>query len=232
MPRAMTPKATRPGGAPPASQANGAAPDPDCALCPRLAAYRLANRAAQPAWHNAPVPSFGALDARLLVVGMAPGVTGANRTGRPFTGDWCGTLLYHTLIAQGFASGRYAAARDDGVQLQDCRITNAARCVPPQNKLLPAEIAACNGFLAAEIRAMPRLRVILSLGGDSHRAVLRARGFAASAAKFAHGARHDLGGGLVLLDSFHVSRLNTNTGRLTAAMFADIVAQAAALARG
>jgi uracil-DNA glycosylase family 4 len=206
----------------------------DCALCPRLVAYRRVNARENPDWYNGAVPSFGGIEARFLVVGMAPGVTGANRTGRPFTGDFCGTLLYQTLIARGFADGIYQARADDGVVLRDCRITNAARCVPPANKVLPAEIANCNGFLRAEILAMPRLRVILCLGGDSHRAVLRAMALPGSAAKFAHGAEFALpvlvaGRAVTLIDSFHVSRLNTNTKRLTPAMFDAVIARAADL---
>ena len=148
----------------------------DCPLCPRLVAYRAANRAAHPDWFNAPVPSFGALDARLLVVGLAPGVRGANRTGRPFTGDFAGVLLYQTLLRFGFAAGRYGADPTDGLRLVDCRVTNAVRCVPPGNLPLPVEIAACNRFLAAEFAAMPRLRAVLALGGIAHNAVLRGRG--------------------------------------------------------
>jgi uracil-DNA glycosylase len=200
-----------------------AAPGRDCGLCPRLVAYRQANRAANPGWFNAPVPSFGPLDARLLVVGMAPGVTGANRTGRPFTGDYCGTLLYETLIKFGLASGVYRADPQDGLALRDTRITNAARCVPPQNKLEPAEIAACNRFLAAEIAALPRLRVILSLGLDSHKGVLKALGLRASRYVFGHGTFHALPDGLILANSYHVSRYNTNTRRLTTEMFEAVV---------
>jgi len=195
------------------------APGRDCALCPRLVEYRHANRAAHPEWFNAPVSSFGRLDARMLVVGLAPGVRGANRTGRPFTGDFAGVLLYQTLIEFGLATGHYGARADDSMTLADCRVTNAVRCVPPGNLPVPVEIAACNAFLAAEIAAMPNLRGILALGGVAHKAVLRARGLKASHAVFQHGALHDLPGGLVLADSYHVSRLNTNTGRLTPAMF-------------
>jgi uracil-DNA glycosylase family 4 len=199
------------------------APARDCALCPRLRDYRTANRAANPGWFNAPVPSFGPLDARLLIVGLAPGVRGANRTGRPFTGDFAGTLLYQTLLHFGLAHGRYGAAPDDGLTLRDCRVTNAVRCVPPGNLPVPAEIGACNRFLAAEIAAMPRLAGILALGGVAHAAVLRAQGLRASHVRFGHGARHTLPGGLHLADSYHVSRLNTNTGRLTEAMFHAVV---------
>ena len=195
------------------------APGRDCRLCPRLVAFRAANRAANPQWHNAPVASFGGLDARLLIVGLAPGLKGANRTARPFTGDYAGDLLFDTLCNTGFASCGYDKRADDGLVLEDCRITNAVRCVPPQNKPLGAEIAACRPFLASEIAAMANLRVILALGGIAHQATLRTLGHQLSAYKFAHRARHDLSDRLILIDSYHCSRLNTNTGRLTAAMF-------------
>ncbi|MGE0416939.1 MAG: uracil-DNA glycosylase [Acetobacteraceae bacterium] len=203
--------------------ASPAAPARDCPNCPRLVAYRAANRAAHEDWHNAPVPSFGGLDARLLVVGLAPGVRGANRTGRPFTGDFAGMLLYTTLLKFGLAHGVYAARPDDGLTLGGCRVTNAVRCVPPGNLPVPAEINACNGFLTAELAAMPALRAVLALGGVAHKAVLRARGLRQSHVPFQHGALHALPGGLLLADSYHVSRLNTNTGRLTEAMFEDVV---------
>jgi uracil-DNA glycosylase family 4 len=199
------------------------APDADCPLCPRLGAYRAANRTANPGWFNAPVPSFGPLDARLLVVGLAPGVRGANRTGRPFTGDFAGTLLYQTLLRFGLARGQYGADPQDGLTLVDCRVTNAVRCVPPGNLPVPREIGTCNPFLAAELAAMPRLTGILALGLVAHAAVLRASGLRASHTKFQHGALHPLPNGKVLADSYHVSRLNTNTGRLTEAMFAAVV---------
>ncbi len=186
---------------------------------------RQTNRAENPGWFNGAVPSFGGTDARLLVVGMAPGLRGANRTGRPFTGDYAGTLLYETLIKFGFAQGSYAADPADGLRLIDCRIANAVRCVPPANLPKPQEVAQCNGFLAAEIAAMPQLRVILPLGGLAHGAVLRARGLKQSFAKFAHGAVHALPGDLCLADSYHVSRYNTSTRRLTAAMFELAVAE-------
>jgi uracil-DNA glycosylase family 4 len=192
-------------------------------LCPRLAGYRASNRTANPAWFNAPVPSFGAPDARLLIVGLAPGVRGANRTGRPFTGDFAGTLLYRTLLRFGLARGDYGADPTDGLTLVDCRVTNAVRCVPPANLPKPQEIGACNRFLAAEMDAMPRLVCVLALGGVAHAAVLRARGLRASHARFQHGAVHALPSGLHLADSYHVSRLNTNTGRLTPAMFEAVV---------
>ena len=204
-------------------------PAADCPLCPRLVGYRDSNRAANPAWYNGAVPSFGPLDARLLVVGLAPGVRGANRTGRPFTGDFAGTLLYQTLLQFGFAQGVYGADPADGLILQDCRVTNAVRCVPPGNLPTPAEVLGCNAFLARELAAMPALRVMLALGGVSHKAVLRACGLRASHVPFTHGALHQLPDGRLLVDSYHVSRLNTNTGRLTPVMFqaviADIVAR-------
>lgn len=198
-------------------------PARDCPLCPRLTEYRATNRTANPDWFNAPVPSFGPLDARLLIVGLAPGVRGANRTGRPFTGDFAGTLLYQTLLRFGLAHGRYRADPNDGLALRDCRVTNAVRCVPPANHPVPEEISNCRRFLAAEIAAMPRLTAILALGGIAHAAVLRAQGLPASHAAFRHGAVHSLPGGLHLADSYHVSRLNTNTGRLTEAMFEAVL---------
>lgn len=201
-----------------------AAPPRDCALCPRLVGFRAENRARFPDWHNAPVASFGPLDAPLLIVGLAPGLRGANRTGRPFTGDWAGELLYATLLRFGLADGVYGARPQDGLRLTRARICNAVRCVPPGNRPTPAEIAACNPFLAAEIAAMPRLRAVLALGAIAHGAVLRALGRRASSARFAHGALHALDG-LTLADSYHCSRHNTNTGRLTEAMFHDVFAQ-------
>ena len=210
----------------------GVIPDRECGLCPRLKDYRAANRAAHPDWHNAPVPSFGGLDARLLVVGLAPGVRGANRTGRPFTGDFAGVLLYETLPRFGFLNGVYGAAADDGLRPVSCRITNAVRCVPPANLPTTPEIHACNPFLTHEIAAMPDLRGVLALGLVAHKAVLRAKGMKAGHAVFRHGAIHDLPDGLMLANSYHVSRLNTNTGRLTPAMFEDVVgALATRLAR-
>jgi uracil-DNA glycosylase family 4 len=199
------------------------APDRDCPLCPRLADYRTANRAGNPAWFNAPVPSFGAIDAQLLIVGLAPGVRGANRTGRPFTGDFAGTLLYQTLLRFGLARGDYRADPQDGLELVNTRVTNAVRCVPPANLPKPAEIGACNSFLADEMQAMPRLACILALGGVAHAAVLRARGLRASHVRFQHGALHILPDEMWLGDSYHVSRLNTNTGRLTTAMFEAVI---------
>lgn len=197
-------------------------PEPDCRLCPRLAEFRDANRQKFPAWHNAPVPSFGSLASRLLIVGLGPGLRGANATGRPFTGDWAGDLLYETLISRGYARGVYAERADDGLELVDCRLTNAVRCVPPANRPTPAEGRACRGFLAAEMAAMPDLRALLAIGGFAHDAILAARGLRKSAYPFAHGARHHLPDGIWLFDSYHCSRLNTNTGRLTEAMFHDM----------
>lgn len=198
-------------------------PDRDCPLCPRLVAYRQANRAAHPDWHNAPVPSWGPLDAPILILGLAPGLRGANRTGRPFTGDYAGSLLYETLGKFGLGKGVYAAAPDDGLTLTGCRLTNAVRCVPPANRPTPAEIRTCNRFLVAELAAMANLRAVLALGHIAHGALLQARGLKAAAARFAHGAIHTLPDGLLLADSYHVSRQNTNTGRLTRQMFEGVV---------
>lgn len=186
---------------------------------------RAANRAAWPDWHNAPVPSWGPLGAPILVLGMAPGLRGANRTGRPFTGDHAGKLLYTTLLSAGLAEGIYAERPDDGLVLTGCRVTNAVRCVPPANLPEPAEIRACNGFLQGELAAMPRLHVVLALGTLAHAALLRALGLKGSHAKFAHGAVHALPSGLLLADSYHVSRYNTSTRRLTAEMFEAVVAE-------
>ncbi len=203
------------------------APDRDCALCPRLVAYRTANRAAHADWFNGSVPSFGGIEAPLLVVGLAPGVRGANRTGRPFTGDFAGVLLYETLLTFGLATGVYGAHAADGMGLRDTRVTNAVRCVPPGNLPTPAEIGTCNPFLTAELAAMPQVRAVLALGGVSHKAVLRARGLRASHVPFQHGVLHELPDGFLLADSYHVSRLNTNTGRLTTAMFQSVVGRLA-----
>jgi uracil-DNA glycosylase family 4 len=200
------------------SGARVAEPPRDCPLCPRLAQYRAENRAAHADWFNGPAPSFGDPNARLLVVGLAPGRTGANRTGRPFTGDHAGILLYGTLIKTGFARGRYDARPDDGLELVDCMITNAVRCAPPGNKPLPAEETACRPFLAARIAALPRLKAIVTLGDVSRRNVLKALGLKGSAAAPGHGVETDAAG-YRIINSYHCSRLNTNTGRLTPAMF-------------
>ena len=197
-------------------------PPPDCVLCPRLVAFREAQRNLHPDWHNAPVPSFGPTDARLLIVGLAPGLKGANRTGRPFTGDHAGDLLYATLRETGFALGEYRRDPADGLTLVDCRIANAVRCVPPANKPLPGESANCRRFLAREIAALPQLRALLALGRIAHESVLAAFALRASAWPFAHAAMHVLPNGLTLADSYHCSRQNTNTGRLTPEMFRSV----------
>ncbi len=202
-----------------------AGPAADCGLCSRLVQFRCANTAAFPDWHNAPVPSFGACDARLLIVGLAPGLRGANRTGRPFTGDFAGDLLYPTIKAFGFGTGPYDARPDDGFRMAGTRVTNAVRCVPPENKPTTPEIKACNRFLKAEIAAMPELRVVLALGLVAHKAILRALGLVAARYPFAHGAMHALPTGLMLADSYHCSRYNTNTGRLTEDMFRAVFAE-------
>jgi uracil-DNA glycosylase len=199
-------------------------PERDCALCPRLADFRAAQRNAHPGWFNAPVPSFGETSAELLIVGLAPGLRGANRTGRPFTGDFAGDLLYRSLGKFGLATGSYDADPSDGLVLQRTRVTNAVRCVPPQNRPEPAEIDACRRFLAAELTAMPRLKAILALGAIAHGAILAAKGLRRAAYPFAHGAVYRLPDGTTLVDSYHCSRLNTNTGRLTTAMFEGVVA--------
>ena len=199
-------------------------PPADCSLCPRLVDFRRSNRDAYPDFHNAPVGSFGPLDASLLIVGLAPGLKGANRTGRPFTGDFAGDLLYATLEKFGFARGRYDKRADDGLELVDCRITNAVRCVPPENKPTGPEANACRPFLVAEMAAMPRLHTILALGGLAHNAVLTTLGLRKAAYKFGHAARHPLPDGRVLTDSYHCSRYNTNTGKLTPAMFETVFA--------
>lgn len=204
-------------------------PTADCALCPRLVVYREANRIAIPHGFNAPVPSFGPLTARLLVVGQAPGVNGANTTGRPFTGDVAGRLLYPTLIATGFAKGVFDERADDGLKMVDCRVTNAVRCAPPQHKLETSEIRNCRPFLAEEIAAMKKLQVFLSIGQKPHEEILRVFGLKTAAYKFAHGALHTLPNGLLLADSFHTSQYNVNTGRLTAAMFTEVVERIRAL---
>lgn len=202
-------------------------PPPDCRLCPRLAAFRDDNRRAEPDWRNAPVPSFGpppgAGPVRLLIVGLAPGLRGANRTGRPFTGDDAGELLHRTLLRHGLARGDYRAAADDGLTLVGCRITNAVRCVPPGNKPTGDEVASCRRFLRAEIDELPRLAAILAIGGKAHDATLAALEAKRSRFPFAHGAVHDLSTGLALFNSYHCSRYNVRTHRLTVAMFDDVV---------
>jgi uracil-DNA glycosylase family 4 len=199
----------------------------DCPICPRLVEYRDENRRQNPTWFNGPAPSFGDPEARLLVVGLAPGRTGANRTGRPFTGDFAGVLLYETLLKFGYAEGRYEARPDDGLTLKDCMITNAVRCAPPGNKPLPIEETSCRPFLLSRLAALPRLKAIITLGDVSRRNVLKALGAKASAAPSGHGVVFDAGG-YRLFNSYHCSRLNTNTGRLTAPMFEDVFAAAKA----
>jgi len=199
-------------------------PDPapeaprDCPLCPRLVAFREDAARAEPSWFNGAVPSFGSADAKLLIVGLAPGLRGANRTGRPFTGDHAGNLLYSTLLAFGFARGTYRADPADGLTLVDCMITNAVRCVPPANKPLPAEIQTCRGYFAARIEALPNLTALVVLGRVAHEQTLATLGLKKSQFPFRHGACHRAGS-LAIFDSLHCSRLNTNTGRLTTEMF-------------
>ncbi len=197
-------------------------PPRDCDLCPRLVAYRDENKVKEPSWYNGAVASFGPADARLLIVGLAPGVTGANRTARPFTGDFAGDLLYETLHKNGFSSGTYDRRPDDGLQLLDCRITNAVRCVPPQNKPIGAEIKNCRQFLAAELSSAAAPRVVLALGRIAHDSLLTTWEMRRAAYPFGHGARHALDNGQILYDSYHCSRYNTNTGRLTPEMFNDV----------
>ncbi|WP_018876409.1 MULTISPECIES: uracil-DNA glycosylase [unclassified Thioalkalivibrio] len=196
----------------------------DCRACPRLAAFLEEVRDKHADYHAAPVPSFGPLDARLLIVGLAPGMHGANATGRPFTGDYAGVLLYETLHEHGFASAPESTRADDGLELIDCRITNAVKCLPPQNKPTTEEIRTCNGFLAAEMTAV-RPRVILALGKIAHDAILRAKGLPLSSLRFAHGAEHELDANTRLIDSYHCSRYNTQTRRLTPAMFHELFAR-------
>ncbi len=206
-------------------------PPVDCPRCPRLVAFRGENRVRAPGGHNAPVPSWGAADARLLVVGLAPGRDGANRTGRPFTGDWAGDLLYEVLGEFGFTAGRYDERSDDGLRLVDCVITNAVRCVPPANKPSPLEIATCRDYLGATLARLTRLRAVVALGRIAHESVVRACGARQSALPFGHGRSHRTsvaGRPIGLLDSYHCSRYNTNTGVLTPAMFRSVFAQARA----
>ncbi|MEL6365131.1 MAG: uracil-DNA glycosylase [Pseudomonadota bacterium] len=208
-----------------------AEPARDCPLCPRLVAFREDWRAAEPDWWNGPAPSFGPENARLLIVGLAPGLRGANRTGRPFTGDYAGDLLYATLAKFGFSKGTYAARPDDGLELIDAMITNAVRCVPPENKPTGEEAKTCRPHLAARIASLPRLRVILTLGKIAHDNTVSALGAKRAAAPFGHGAEARLdgpNGPLALLASYHCSRYNTNTGRLTAEMFEAVFAAARA----
>ena len=203
-------------------------PTKNCPLCPRLVAFRQENSRAHPDWFNGAVPSFGRDTARLLIVGLAPGLKGANRTGRPFLGDYAGELLYRTLLKVGLARGHHDPAAPDELELIDCMISNAVRCVPPQNKPKPGEIATCRTFLIGRIAALPNLASLLAIGRIAHDAILDAFQLKKRDFPFSHGARHALPGGLVLFDSYHCSRQNTNTGRLTTAMFEKVVAEAAA----
>jgi uracil-DNA glycosylase family 4 len=193
-----------------------------CTDCPRLAGFLADVRGRQPGYHARPVLPFGDHHARLLIVGLAPGMHGANRTGRPFTGDHAGILLYETLHTFGFGSQPVSLAADDDLRLTDCRITNAVKCLPPENKPEPAEIKTCNHYLAAELQGSPEVRVILALGLVAHKAVLMALGIKQSALVFGHGARHSLPDGRILIDSYHCSRYNTQTRRLTSAGFQDV----------
>jgi uracil-DNA glycosylase family 4 len=215
----------------PASPALTAEPARDCGLCPRLVAYRQENQARNPDWWNGPAPSFGDPGARLLVLGLAPGRTGANRTGRPFTGDHAGVMLFETLLKTGFAQGRYDARPDDGLALVDCMISNAVRCAPPGNRPETPEEAACRPFLTARLAALPRLEVVVTLGDVARRDLLRALGLPASAGVAGHGAEFTAGPYQVI-NSYHCSRLNTNTGRLTSEMFEAIFRRARSLLDG
>jgi uracil-DNA glycosylase family 4 len=205
------------------------APTHDCPLCPRLVAFRQANRAKYPDWFNGPVPSFGPLNARLLIAGLAPGLQGANRTGRPFTGDWAGDLLYATLLKCGLAKGVYDERIDDTLELVNGRIANSVRCVPPQNKPEPSEIKTCRQFLISELDVLPKVKVILALGKIAHDSVLRTLDAKISAHPFKHGVAYEIGR-FTLISSYHCSRYNTNTGVLTTPMFENVVSKAKALA--
>jgi uracil-DNA glycosylase family 4 len=216
---------------PPASPAVTAEPARDCGLCPRLVAYRRENQVRNPDWWNGPAPSFGDPGARLLVLGLAPGRTGANRTGRPFTGDHAGVMLFETLLKTGFAHGRYDARPDDGLALADCMISNAVRCAPPGNRPETSEEAACRPFLTARLAALPRLEVVVTLGDVARRNLMRALGLPASAGIPGHGAEFKAGPYQVI-NSYHCSRLNTNTGRLTPEMFEAIFRRARSLLDG
>jgi uracil-DNA glycosylase family 4 len=203
---------------------------PDCTLCPRLASFLVQTARAHPDYYNKPVAPFGAPTPRLLIVGLAPGMHGANRTGRPFTGDYAGILLYESLHALGLASAPESRDRSDGLQLSGVRITNAVKCLPPENKPLPAEIKTCNRYLAAELAELTSVRAILALGTVAHDAVLAASGLKRGAAKFGHGNEFELPGGRWMVDSYHCSRYNTQTRRLTTPMFRAVLERAAALA--
>lgn len=204
--------------------------DPDCARCPRLAGFLSEIRERYPDYWARPVPSFGAADPRIVIVGLAPGLHGANRTGRPFTGDYAGILLYRTLHEAGLATRSHSESADDGLALRNARIINSVKCLPPQNKPLPAEIRACNAYLAAELERLKHVQVVLALGRIAHDAFLMATGRKRGEFPFAHGREHALGAGAHLIDSYHCSRYNTSTGRLTAPMFKKVLARACELA--
>ena len=204
--------------------------DPGCARCARLAGFLREVRSQHPGYWARPVPSFGAADPRILIVGLAPGLHGANRTGRPFTGDYAGILLYQTLYDAGLATRAHSESRDDALRLRHARIINSVKCVPPQNKPTPAEIRTCNAYLRAELEGLGRVKVVLALGRIAHEAFLRASALKPSAFPFAHGREHPLQDGRTLIDSYHCSRYNTSTRRLTPQMFASVVARACALA--
>lgn len=206
-------------------------PSPDCPLCPRLAAYRAELRVAHPDWFNAPVAPFGDPEAWLAVVGLAPGLSGANRTGRPFTGDGAGGLLFEAMAGQGLAEGVYDGTLDDGMRLAGAVIVNAVRCVPPQNRPTPEEMRTCRRFLESTIAALPQLAVVIALGQIAHQSAVKALGGRLPKARFAHGAIHRMPSGMILIDSYHCSRLNQNTGLLTRDMLDAVFAQAIALNR-
>jgi uracil-DNA glycosylase len=203
----------------------------DCPLCPRLVTFREENRATWPGWFNDPVPNWGDPKARLAIVGLAPGLRGANRTGRPFTGDYAGDLLYATLLKLGLATGTYEKRPDDSLQLVDVVIANGVRCVPPQNKPTPAEIKTCRPFLSGTLDVLETARVYLALGRIAHDTFLKAKGERLAAFPFGHGAEHALTDGSVLFDSYHCSRYNTSTGVLTAEMFEEVMGRAAKASR-
>jgi uracil-DNA glycosylase family 4 len=205
-------------------------PPRDCPLCPRLVAFRQEVAAEHPHWWNAPVQAFGDSQARIAIIGLAPGKHGAHRTGRPFTGDYAGALLFATLAKFGLTQGSYDARVNDGLALRDVVIVNAVKCLPPRNKPLPQEIATCRRFLEAQIGALPRARVLVALGRIAHDSAVKVLGGRAGTARFGHGAEHAMPGGRTLIDSYHCSRYNQNTGRLTAAMFEAVFARAVALA--
>jgi len=204
-------------------------PAPDCPLCPRLAAFRAEQRAAHPDWFNAPVPRFGDPEAWLAIVGLAPGMQGANRTGRAFTGDFAGQLLYRTLLTYGLAEGVYEERPDDGLTLKGAMIVNAVRCLPPQNKPTPEEVRTCRPFLEGGLADLPNLRIVIALGQIAHQSAVKALGGRLPKAPFGHGAEHRMPSGLIVLDSYHCSRYNQNTGMLTPAMFESVFARALAI---